>query len=306
MSVLKESKKKNYQKKTSLLLTIDSFHCVDEKGDKKGPVPPSKVSSSLTVAFIVMVLVLHEQIYRFLLFHFARDLHPVLEIERHRHILARHIAVDAFSCAAVAFIAYKHKHFLRQFWTMRRDQNFHHRLHQYNPAGHQVLLFFFSYQVKNMYDTIKWNDGIVFILHHVFAGAAAWGGMYPGVASVYSLFFMGISEISTCILCLLANFDDDFGVKGLDQAFPMTRMILGVTFVVTFVICRILLWPLFTFHFLGDARQALERNGPFETPAVKNALRMMMVACCGLSILQVIWLGEIVMISKQELSKLLL
>lgn len=305
MTLSKGQSFKNSHKKTSLLLTIDSFHCVDEKGDKKGPVPPSMLSSVLTVAFIVMILVLHEQIYRFLLFQFARDLHPVLDIEKHRHILARHIAVDAFSCAVVAFIGYKNRHFLSQFLSLQRDNNFHQRLHQYNPAGHQVLLFFFSYQVKNMYDTIKWNDGIVFILHHVFAGAAAWGGMYPGVASVYSLFFMGISEISTCILCLLANFDDDFGVKGLDQAFPFTRIVLAFAFVVAFIMCRILLWPIFTFHFLGDARQALERNGPFETPEVKNALRMMMVACCGLTILQVIWLGEIVMISKQEISKLL-
>lgn len=285
----------------SLLLTFDSFHCTDEKGDK-GPRPPSKTSSILTVAFIVLILVLHEQIYRFLLYAFARDLHPVLEIERHRHILARHIAVDSFSCAVVAFISYKHRHLLSHLLKFQRDDNFHQRLHQYNPAGHQVLLFFFSYQVKNMYDTIKWNDGIIFVLHHIFAGLAAWGGMYPGVASVYSLFFMGISEISTCILCLLANFDDDFGVKGLDQAFPLTKIILAVAFVVAFVVCRILLWPLFTFHFMEDAKQALKRNGPFETPAVKNALRMMMVACSALSVLQVIWLGEIFMIARQEIS----
>lgn len=300
------------QRKHSLLLTSESFHCTDEKGEK-GPLPPSRTSTLLTVAFLVLALILSEQLVRFI-FNSSSfiNLHPIMENENNRHILSRHIAVDGLACSVVAFLGYRNRHLLNSHnltaLNRQNSEGFHARMHGYTPAGHQVLVFFFAYQCKNMHDTIRWNDGIIFVLHHILAGATAWGGMYPGVASVYALFFMGISEVSTCILCLLANFDDEFGVKGLEQAFPLTKIVLALAFVVTFLICRIVLWPIFAFHFVADVRMTLKReegvvdkHGQGPSRAARNTLKFMLVSVCGLSLLQVLWLGEIVTIAKKEI-----
>jgi hypothetical protein len=39
----------------------------------------------------------------------------------------------------------------------------------------------------------------------------------------YATFFLGLLEVSTAILCVLANFDDEYGVKGLRDALPMVK-----------------------------------------------------------------------------------
>lgn len=294
----------NPQHKTSLLLTSSSFHCTDEKGEK-GPLPPSKASTTLTVSFLVGVLIVLEQCLRIFFDQYAKDVHPVLEPERHRHILARHVAVDFLSCGAVAYVGFINRHNLKSLMTLKRDDKFDERIYGYSPAGHHCLLLFFSYQVKNMYDTIKWGDGIIFVLHHILAGGTAWLGMYPGVSSLYAIFFMGISEISTAVLCLLANFDDDFGVAGLDEAFPITKVLIAVFFVVLFIVCRVLLWPLFTYHFIHDTNIILKRDGVRETTTVKNTLRVMRFSLSGLTVLQVLWLGEIIVTAKKEIEALL-
>jgi hypothetical protein len=67
--------------------------------------------------------------------------------------------------------------------------------------------------------------------------------MYPGCGHTYALFYMGISEISTSVLVILANFDDVHGVKGLADAFPTLKIACAVAFVVAFITCRIVMWP---------------------------------------------------------------
>jgi hypothetical protein len=39
----------------------------------------------------------------------------------------------------------------------------------------------------------------------------------------YATFFLGILEVSMAILWVLANFDDEYGVKGLRDALPMVK-----------------------------------------------------------------------------------
>ena len=294
----------NLQSKPSLLLSSSSFHCYDDKGEK-GPLPPSKTSALLTVVFIVLFLFAFEHSIRALITTFLSDYDPVMELERHRHILARHIAVDGFSCGICAFVGFQNRHELKHLLTLERNDNFHKRIHGYHPGGQQVLLFFFAYQVKNMYDTIVWEDGVLFIFHHILAGATAWFGMYPGVGSLYAIFFMGISEIPTSILCLLANFDPELGIIGLEEAFPMSRLALATSFVVTFIICRILLWPLFTYHFHHDAKQALKKEGENGRPLVKFAVKLILYCCYGLSALQLVFLGEIIVTAKKEIAQFL-
>ena len=292
----------------SLLLSSSSFHCSDEKKDLKAPVSPGKKSVYITIAFIVAFLALSERLhYNFITS--QMDIHPILENITHRQIIARHIGVDAFSCLVIAYIGYINRHILKEVLTTQRsealDNNFHSRIYTYQPEGHRVLLFFLSYQVKNLYDSWYWNDGLLFIFHHIFAGFTAWLGMYPGTGSMYGLFFMGMSEISTCVLCLLANFDPQFGVSGLDEAFPNTKIALAAAFVVSFLICRIVLWPIFTYHFLFDCLKALKRDSVKETSKVKSALVMMMISSVGLTILQFVWLGEIITTAREEITALL-
>lgn len=178
------------------------------------------------------------------------------------------------------------------------------RIYTYHPEAQQILTIFTTYQVKNTYDTIYWGDGIEFVIHHVLALAASWGGMYPGCAHVHAIFFFGISEFSTTILCLLANFDDEFGVVGLGDAFPLLKVAVGIVFVVGFIVCRTILWPLFSYHFVRDTTNAAQIGGPL---AEKRMIwfKIFNVALSGLSVLQVLWLGQIFIIAQEEIAKVL-
>mmetsp|Transcript_3732 Transcript_3732/g.8371 ORF Transcript_3732/g.8371 Transcript_3732/m.8371 type:complete len:190 (-) Transcript_3732:67-636(-) len=183
------------------------------------------------------------------------------------------------------------------------DADIHNRVFKYHPGAQRLLLLFFVFQVKNMWDTIIWNDGIAFILHHIFAGAAAWGGMYPGCCHYYALFYFGFSEISTAILCLLANFDEHFGVKGLDLALPMTKITLGGAFVVSFIVCRLVMWPFVTYHYVQDTLTALKSNHRL-LEGRKTYLKAILVCCCGLSLIQFLFVHMIIETGKTELEKL--
>jgi len=308
------------RRKASLLLTTESFNYDDDssgsdgKADGKGghgPAPPMS-STFFTLSFLVGFLVGIELAIRWVLERF-QDYHPILGVEVNRQILARHIGVDVVGCASVAIIGLRNRHIIRDMIpggiTFGRadsmpEAGYEARLFTYHPAAQHVLLFFFAYQVKNMFDSIVWNDGIVFILHHLLSGAAAWGGMFPGSTHYYAIFFMGISEVSTAILCMLANFDDEHGVVGLGDAFPLAKVVLGVVFAVAFIICRSVLWPFVTYYFVRDARNAIKSDSP-RSRSRRGWLRLFVFSCAGLSILQVLWLGEIIMTLKEEVSKMM-
>lgn len=223
------------------------------------------------------------------------------------------MGVDVVGCASVAIVALRNRHVVRDMIprgiTFKRadsmpEGGYESRLFTYHPAAQQVLLFFFAYQTKNMFDSIVWNDGPIFIIHHLLSGAAAWGGMYPGCAHYYAIFFMGISEISTAILCMLANFDDEHGVVGLGDAFPLAKVGLGALFAVAFVICRTILWPFATYYFMRDATNAIKADTP-QSRSRRGWLRLFVFSCAGLTVLQVLWLGQIVVTMKEEVSKML-
>ena len=131
------------------------------------------------------------------------------------------------------------------------------------------------------------------------------------MASVYGIFFMGVSEFSTFWLVLLANFDDELGVSGLADVFPTTKLTLGIIFVITFIICRVLLWPILAYHFLNDSRTVLalaKKEASTGTskysPYFCTALNVMVWSCVGLSALQILFLAQIVVTAKEEISAL--
>jgi len=306
-----------------LLLTHDSFIAdTPDKDDENkrslqnpfrdGLGGPNRSSILLTVSFYVGVLAVLEQMTRRIILQFVH-VDPILAVERNRHILSRHIAVDFISCLTVGYLGFTNRHVCRDLIrqgssfgrsnTMKEDE-FENRIFNYHPASQRLLMMFFAYQTKNMFDTIYWNDGPEFVIHHIFAGAAAWGGMFPGCCHFYALFYMGVSEISTAILCLLANFDDQYGVAGLDQVFPKTKLVLGALFVISFIICRVIMWPYVTYHFGRDTLKAI-RSDAARAEGRRGYLWVIFYCCAGLSVIQVVFLAQIIITGKEELAKMM-
>lgn len=128
--------------------------------------------------------------------------------------------------------------------------------------------------------------------------------MFPGCCHYYALFFMGVSEISTAILCLLANFDEQHGVPGLSEVLPKTKIFLGILFVASFIICRVLMWPYVTYYFARDAMKAINSDSAL-AKSRKGYIRVITYACLGLSLIQVVFLAQIYIVGKEEIAKMM-
>lgn len=251
----------------------------------------------------MLFLVLAEQLGRFALAK-NQHWHPLLENETHRQILARHLFVDTLSCIIVAGMGWASRH-VSLYPVLAGTipvAGYEQRLFTYSPSGFRLALFFFFFQVKNLVDTILWGDGPVFIFHHIFSLITAWGAMTPGCGHMYAIFFFGLSEISTAILCILANFDDEHGVPGLGEALPLIKVTLGAAFVFFFVLCRCVIWPITSWYFCRDILQALSGKDP-RAVYRRGWMKFFLVSLSGLSVLQVAWLGQIFVQGKQELEK---
>merc|ERR1712107_818898 len=172
-------------------------------------------------------------------------------------------------------------------------------------AAYRLALFFFGYQVKNLIDSLVWNDGFVFLFHHVFCLIVCYGALSVGLALSYGPFYLGFSEVSTAVLCVLANYDDEHGVPGLSEAFPMTKMFFGGLFAVCFLIFRVFLWPFFTYLFVKDCMLALKGES-VRAKERKLWVRIFMGSNSFLSALQVLWLGQIVWMGMEEYKKIML
>lgn len=312
------------QRPLRLLLTQESFNSTFPAKDdsnkllqhsayRYGLGGPDSISTILTVSVKVLVLFAIEHIVRLVIQNYSH-IDPILNDERNRHIMARHLAVDFGSLAICGYIAIKNRHTVcgELITHMRKwgksdsmsEEDTEKRVFQYHPSSQRLMVWFFAYQVKNMYDTIYWNDGIEFVIHHIFAGAAAWGGMFPGCCHFYALFYFGFSEVSTAILCLLSNFDDKYGVVGLDQVFPKTKIVLGALFVTSFIICRCIMWPFVTHYFFKDTTKALASKNPLAAGR-RNFLHLLRFCCVGLSLIQLVFVVMIIQTGKEELAKLM-
>jgi TLC domain len=267
-----------------------------------------------TMAFVTLLVVL-EQIGRSLISSWvlspSSEAPQVLMDITNQQILARHVFVDTIACLIVSVWGYQAKEALRPVLENRlfaknspqdSRKEWMSRFYEYMPAGYRVSLFFVAYQIKNLYDTIVWDDGPEYVFHHVFAIFTALGALQGPCGHLYTIFFFGLSEISTAVLCMLANFDDQQGVPGLGDAYPLPKVILGAIFVVLFIICRVILWPVFSYYFVVDCC-ALLKDGK-KSRAQTWWLRFFVVSNTALSILQVGFLSQILIIGKQELTKM--
>jgi hypothetical protein len=177
------------------------------------------------------------------------------------------------------------------------------RMYTYRPEGFRISLFFIVYSFKNTIDTIIWDDGIEFIIHHSLCLFTAWGALFPGTAHFYAPFYFGVSEVSTAVLCLLANFDEAHGVKGLTEAWPVGKVVFGAAFAILFIFFRVICWSAVSYFYCRDAWNALSGVDP-RTADRKTYLRFTFVSLSLLSLLQILWLGQIFIIGKEELEKM--
>jgi TLC domain len=173
---------------------------------------------------------------------------------------------------------------------------------EYSEAA-RLSVFFLAFQLKNSYDTLVWNDGIVFVIHHALTLATVWGTLYPGIWQYYGVFYFGISEASTGVLCLLANFDDHMGVSGLGDAFPLVKAILGAMFGVMFITIRILMWSTVSYFAVRDAYYAFHADDP-RVKANSAWIKYFTVSLVLLSSLQILWLGDLCRIAHEEYTKM--
>ena len=306
--------------------------------------PPPILSCIYTGMTYIVCLIISEQIGRLLFQSLDQNdlLPPVLtatasaasssNVNRtNQYILVRHLFVDTFSCIICASLGWysrfesfypimngdfrtsnsittSSKTIKSNYINNNTNSTYAQRLNTYMPNGFRLSLFFFSYQIKNLYDTIVWNDGPIYIFHHIFSLITAYGAMTMTCGHIYTIFFFGISEISTAVLCVLANFDDEHGIVGLGDAFPITKVICGAVFVVFFIVCRCILWPIHSYYFCSDISTALRQERPqpnqHNTQTRRYWMMFFLTSLSGLSILQILWLGQIFVLGKQELQKI--
>ena len=177
----------------------------------------------------------------------------------------------------------------------------------YNPWTTALVFFQAAYQCFNMLTSIRDNDGIVFIVHHIATASLCVLTLKPFMQP-WCPYFLGVSEVSTAPLCFLACYDERWGVPDLSRRLPKTKMLLGVVFAALFVACRIFGWFYYSYGFWQDMLALFPSQGgtdPLTFFFVQGdffpILIFVLTVNVGLSILQVVWLGEIVVTAHQEL-----
>ena len=232
--------------------------------------------------------------------------HPLARGSRDRSLLARH----AMDVAALAYIGWLGVCCYRELdpdltacVTSKRGgalvrspagcipASAHERLYVYLPRVQWLCVVFLAFQAKNLLDSWVWADGPEFLAHHVVCIFVAAGCLTdPPFLHLYCIFFFGLSEISTALVAALAAFDDRLGVPQLGDYFPTAKVVVGLSFTLLFVALRVVAWPLLAYYGVyRDCQQVLSEGTAHSPPVVIAYL----VCLFGVSLLQLVWLGEI-------------
>ena len=164
------------------------------------------------------------------------------------------------------------------------------RLYVFNPYAAQLALFQVAYELKSIHDVFYYGDGIIFFLHHISTSILAFCALHP-FCQLYACFFLGISEVSTFVLCCALPFDGERGIPILHKKYEIILQILGVVFSILFFIYRCVIWPRVSYHFWKDCLLVLNTQGASHNDYV---IYFFLFANAGLTSLQIAWLGEIV------------
>lgn len=179
------------------------------------------------------------------------------------------------------------------------------RTHLYHGGAFRLALFQLAYQCFNMLTSLRDNDGALFVAHHIVTGGLCFF-LLDSFCVIYCPFFLGVTEVSTAVLCALASFDDALGVPALAARFPTLKMLLATVFAGVFIWCRIYWWYFLSIAFWKDMLALLADPNTagklFHGTVPQPAFIVSFLVCnAGLSLLQVVWLGEIFVVAHKEL-----
>lgn len=92
-------------------------------------------------------------------------------------------------------------------------------------------------------------------------------------------------------LACLILFDDQHGIPGFGDRLPVMKQLLGASFAVSFVVFRVLLWPIVSRRFVLDS---WDLWGNQQLCHSYTAVSIFLVSNVTLTVLQVVWLHEII------------
>ncbi|KAJ8598894.1 hypothetical protein CTAYLR_010271 [Chrysophaeum taylorii] len=174
----------------------------------------------------------------------------------------------------------------------------HARLYSHYPDFQRLSSVMAAFQLKNLVDTVVYGDGILFFVHHLITITTAVLALYP-FAHFHGTFFFGVSETSTTLLAVLVNFDKNFGVPTLERDYPETRKLIGGIFAISFIVVRAFLWPIGAYFFIKDCLHVLKADTAHDRVVVWCFVWMLLT----LSVMQAIWLVEILLTVYREVIK---
>jgi hypothetical protein len=220
--------------------------------------------------------------------------HEDLKSHKNRHKITRNMS-EALTMAVISYLGFETFFAMDGFAPFVKGIGVA-KLFAYSGSAQRLALFQTVYEVKNFINSYVGNDGMLFLVHHVFACALSFFALHPFL-HYYSSFFLGMCEISTVVLCLFLNFDAKSGVPALAKVYPTIELLLGVIFAILFIIIRIIAWFYFTYHFWFDMLELIQTGQVHDWLSVGSYI----VGNVGLTSLQVYWLKDILVQGTQKL-----
>ena len=164
------------------------------------------------------------------------------------------------------------------------------RIYHFSPAAQRLCMVQIAYEAKNFCDSVIHNDGAIFLAHHILTGLVTVVAANPFM-HIYAGFYLGISEISTMVLCVLVCFDAERGIPGFPEAYPVIMTVLAGMFATLFIIFRMVLWLYVNYYFWVDLMHLF--NNQYNVMHDSTSVIYVMFVNFSLTLLQFIWLKEI-------------
>ena len=125
-----------------------------------------------------------------------------------------------------------------------------------------------------------------FVFHHALTMYLACLGTFPFLHS-YILFFMGVASSSSALLGVVDIFRH---VEALHTNLPTINLVARLSFAITFIAFRSIMWPIIMYSFWIDVVGELRAG----TAHSVWACSVYMFASCSLTGLQLIWTKQII------------
>lgn len=140
--------------------------------------------------------------------------------------------------------------------------------------GYQIYNFILCFLVKDLSDPAM-------IGHHFFTGTLAYMGLHPYL-HVKSIFFFGFAEVSNVFLTIRDFFKY---IPSLKTSYPKLYDLSSLSFGVSFIAIRLIMWPYISYDFWTDSISLLQSGKAHSTLVVATFL----VANVFLTGLQFMW-----------------